>query len=154
MRRRPSPPLPGPVSTPRRCIIRTTISHSARRRVCCSTLEPAPVAMPLMSPAPGHLANGRRFLKSRTSPAHAGQRHQDAATGSAVAVECRGLGAIRDAGFTVHHGIGHHLGLIATRPPGNSQAKNMVLTVEPGIYLPDEGIGVRIEDDIIRCRWA
>jgi Xaa-Pro aminopeptidase len=25
----------------------------------------------------------------------------------------------------------------------------MVLTVEPGIYLPDEGIGVRIEDDVL-----
>jgi Xaa-Pro aminopeptidase len=25
----------------------------------------------------------------------------------------------------------------------------MVLTVEPGIYLPEEGIGVRIEDDIV-----
>lgn len=26
---------------------------------------------------------------------------------------------------------------------------NMVLTVEPGIYIPEEGIGVRIEDDVI-----
>jgi Xaa-Pro aminopeptidase len=25
----------------------------------------------------------------------------------------------------------------------------MVLTVEPGIYIPEEGIGVRIEDDIL-----
>jgi len=25
----------------------------------------------------------------------------------------------------------------------------MVLTVEPGIYIPQEGIGVRIEDDIL-----
>ena len=24
-----------------------------------------------------------------------------------------------------------------------------VLTVEPGIYLPDEGFGVRLEDDIV-----
>ena len=24
-----------------------------------------------------------------------------------------------------------------------------VITVEPGIYLPDEGIGVRIEDDVL-----
>ena len=28
-------------------------------------------------------------------------------------------------------------------------AKNMVLTVEPGIYIPEENIGVRIEDDIL-----
>ncbi len=28
-------------------------------------------------------------------------------------------------------------------------AENMVLTVEPGIYIPEENIGIRIEDDII-----
>ena len=28
-------------------------------------------------------------------------------------------------------------------------APNMVLTIEPGIYIPEENIGVRIEDDII-----
>lgn len=27
--------------------------------------------------------------------------------------------------------------------------KNMIITVEPGIYIPKEGIGVRIEDDVI-----
>ena len=25
----------------------------------------------------------------------------------------------------------------------------MVLTVEPGIYLPSEGVGLRIEDDVL-----
>ena len=25
----------------------------------------------------------------------------------------------------------------------------MVFTVEPGIYLPDEGFGVRLEDDVV-----
>jgi Xaa-Pro aminopeptidase len=25
----------------------------------------------------------------------------------------------------------------------------MVITVEPGIYLPDESLGVRIEDDVV-----
>jgi Xaa-Pro aminopeptidase len=25
----------------------------------------------------------------------------------------------------------------------------MVFTVEPGIYLPDEGVGIRIEDDVL-----
>ena len=28
-------------------------------------------------------------------------------------------------------------------------APGMVITVEPGIYLPDSGIGVRIEDDVL-----
>jgi Xaa-Pro aminopeptidase len=25
----------------------------------------------------------------------------------------------------------------------------MILTVEPGIYIPEEGVGVRIEDDVL-----
>ena len=25
----------------------------------------------------------------------------------------------------------------------------MVFTVEPGIYIPEEGLGIRIEDDIV-----
>jgi Xaa-Pro aminopeptidase len=25
----------------------------------------------------------------------------------------------------------------------------MVITIEPGIYLPEEGLGVRIEDDVL-----
>ena len=28
-------------------------------------------------------------------------------------------------------------------------AENMVFTVEPGIYLPEEGFGVRLEDDVV-----
>ena len=26
---------------------------------------------------------------------------------------------------------------------------NQVFTVEPGIYLPDEGFGIRLEDDVV-----
>ncbi|MGB5315547.1 MAG: M24 family metallopeptidase, partial [Robiginitalea sp.] len=26
---------------------------------------------------------------------------------------------------------------------------NMVFTVEPGIYIPDEGLGIRLEDDVV-----
>ena len=52
------------------------------------------------------------------------------------------------------HSTGHSLGLAVHDGPGftpdsNIELKeNMVLTVEPGIYLPDFG-GVRIEDDIL-----
>ena len=28
-------------------------------------------------------------------------------------------------------------------------APGMVFTVEPGIYMPEEGLGIRIEDDVL-----
>ena len=27
--------------------------------------------------------------------------------------------------------------------------ENMVFTVEPGIYIPEEGFGIRLEDDVV-----
>jgi Xaa-Pro aminopeptidase len=49
------------------------------------------------------------------------------------------------------HGIGHHLGLETHDDcgPDAPLVKGSVITIEPGIYLPDEAIGVRIEDDIL-----
>lgn len=49
------------------------------------------------------------------------------------------------------HSISHGLGLDVHDALGNPKVfrAGMVLTVEPGIYIPEEGIGVRIEDDIL-----
>ncbi len=49
------------------------------------------------------------------------------------------------------HGTSHHMGLdthdygILTEP----MKANMVFTVEPGIYIPEEGFGIRLEDDVV-----
>lgn len=63
---------------------------------------------------------------------------------------------IADAGFgtAFNHGLGHGLGLDVHEAPSLSWRSDqklvagMVVTVEPGIYLPGLG-GVRIEDDVL-----
>lgn len=49
------------------------------------------------------------------------------------------------------HGTSHHMGL-DTHDYGllnEPMQANMVFTVEPGIYIPEEGFGIRIEDDMV-----
>jgi Xaa-Pro aminopeptidase len=49
------------------------------------------------------------------------------------------------------HGTSHHMGL-DTHDYGllyEPMQANMVFTVEPGIYIPEEGFGVRLEDDVV-----
>jgi Xaa-Pro aminopeptidase len=49
------------------------------------------------------------------------------------------------------HGVSHNLGL-DTHDYGDLSypiTKNMVFTVEPGIYLPKENFGIRLEDDVV-----
>lgn len=49
------------------------------------------------------------------------------------------------------HGTSHHLGL-DTHDSGyfdRPMEAGMVFTCEPGIYIPEEGVGIRIEDDLV-----
>ena len=49
------------------------------------------------------------------------------------------------------HGLGHHIGLNVHDPGEYCRPlqPGMVVTMEPGIYIPDENLGVRIEDDVL-----
>jgi Xaa-Pro aminopeptidase len=75
---------------------------------------------------------------------------------SVKVVDAAARGYIASAGFGdyFNHGLGHGIGLEIHEAPAirsNSDdvlQAGMVVTIEPGVYLPDFG-GVRIEDDIL-----
>ena len=72
------------------------------------------------------------------------------------AVDAAARAVIEDAGYGRQfvHGLGHGIGLEIHEGPAVSRGakttlrSGMVVTIEPGIYLPGVG-GVRIEDDIL-----
>jgi Xaa-Pro aminopeptidase len=71
-------------------------------------------------------------------------------------VDAEARSVIENAGFGqfFDHGLGHGIGMDIHEAPRLRKASNvtlepgMVITVEPGVYLPDWG-GIRIEDDVL-----
>lgn len=51
------------------------------------------------------------------------------------------------------HGTSHHLGLhVHDADPDAPLEPGMVITIEPGVYIPERKVGIRIEDDVLIAR--
>lgn len=72
-----------------------------------------------------------------------------------LAEGCRELGLIKEDEelFTYYmHGVSHHLGIDvhdSTTVEGVKLRPGCVITNEPGLYIEEENIGIRIEDDLL-----
>jgi Xaa-Pro aminopeptidase len=49
------------------------------------------------------------------------------------------------------HGLGHHVGLDVhdATDPDLPLAAGQIVTIEPGLYIPEENLGIRIEDMLL-----
>ena len=106
-----------------------------------------------------------RVLRASIEGATVGKLHRDwqKEAEEMMTEELLGLGLIKSAQVKKQdpdnpackkyfmHGLGHPLGL-DVHDVGDANvpfAAGCALTVEPGIYIPEEGFGIRLEDDVV-----
>lgn len=103
----------------------------------------------------GTVASWQREIYDLVAAAQRAGREALAAGAELCAVDAASRDVIAGAGYGEHfgHGLGHGVGLQIHEAPGINAAATgslragAVVTVEPGVYLPDRG-GVRIEDTL------
>jgi Xaa-Pro aminopeptidase len=81
-------------------------------------------------------------------------QHMQTKTRELIADELIALGLIQDSAEVTKyymHGVSHFLGMDTHDVGGRDAVLEVgnVITVEPGIYIPEERLGVRIEDDVL-----
>ena len=123
--------------------------HSDMTRTFCIGPAPEPLRK-LYDDVHAAFDAAMQSLEAGTPCRHPQERAQDV-------FESRGHATLRSRPGTEEgyvHGLGHGVGLAVHEPPrlGGPPSniavieKRMVLTVEPGLYYPDRGLGARIED--------
>lgn len=97
--------------------------------------------------------NCNKFITSQTKPGVTMQE-LDAMTKAFYARELKKIGLIQEdcqVADYYYHFISHYLGL-DTHDVGNNRLPlepGVVITIEPGLYIEEEGLGIRIEDDVL-----
>lgn len=91
-------------------------------------------------------------LRAAVAAARPGAALSGGARSSLRSIAERAMRSAAPGGVSAHlpHAVGHHVGLEVhdLADPRGLLKPGMVLAMEPGLYLPGEGLGIRIEDMI------